>query len=113
MAAALQPFAQALAGQLDSWQVAIASLRAGDDTERPLRVADDLLAGVAHALMAWAWARIARTAQEGDAVSAAGGRDASSWRASATYGLQWLLPQAQVHWTRVMQPQAELPFVTA
>ena len=111
--AALQPFAQALAGQLDAWQAAIEALRTGDDAERPLRIADDLLAGVAHALMAWAWARIARTAQARDAVAAAGGRDASLWRASATFGLQWLLPQAQVHWARVMQPQAELPFVTS
>ena len=112
---ALQPFAQALTGQLDAWQAAIAALRAGalDDADYPLRVADDLLAAVGHVLMAWAWARIARTALLPDRAPAAGGRSAEQWTQSATFGLQWLLPQAAVHWARVMQPQAQLPFVTA
>jgi alkylation response protein AidB-like acyl-CoA dehydrogenase len=108
----LQPFARALAGELDAWLSAIDALREGacGDADYPLRVADDLLAAVGHALMAWAWARIARVAQCGDGVPGAGGRDAAQWLASATFGLQWLLPQARVHWARVMQPRAELPF---
>ena len=112
---ALQPFAQALTGQLDTWQAAIDALRAGaaDDADYPLRVADDLLAAVGHVLMAWAWARIARTALMPATASASGGRSAAQWTQSATFGLQWLLPQAAVHWARVMQPQAQLPFVAA
>ena len=112
---ALQPFAQALTGQLDAWQVAIDALRAGAvaDADYPLRVADDLLAAVGHVLMAWTWARIARTALSPATAPVAGGRSAEQWTQSATFGLQWLLPQAAVHWARVMQPQAELPFVAA
>jgi hypothetical protein len=112
---ALQPFAQALSGQLDAWQAAIDGLRVGalDDADYPLRVADDLLAAVGHVLMAWAWARIARTALLPATAPAAGGRTAGQWTQSATFGLQWLLPQAAVHWARVMQPQAQLPFVAA
>ena len=43
----------------------------------------------------------------------AGGRSAEQWTQSATFGLQWLLPQAAVHWARVMAPAATLPFVAA
>jgi alkylation response protein AidB-like acyl-CoA dehydrogenase len=112
---ALQPFAAALAGQLDAWQAAMNALCAGavDDADYPLRVADDLLAAVGHVLMAWAWARIARTAQTPALAPAAGGRTAAQWTQSASFGLQWLLPQAAVHWARVMQPAATLPFVGA
>jgi alkylation response protein AidB-like acyl-CoA dehydrogenase len=112
---ALQSFAQALTGQLDAWQAAIDALRAGAvaDADYPLRVADDLLAAVGHVLMAWGWARIARTALLPATAPAAGGRSAAQWTQSATFGLQWLLPQASVHWARVMAPAASLPFVAA
>jgi alkylation response protein AidB-like acyl-CoA dehydrogenase len=109
---ALQPFARALQDQLTTWQEVLATLLAQrqHDGEYPLRVADDVLAGVAHALMAWAWARIARVALEDAAPPLAGGRSAADWLASATFGLQWLLPQAQVHWARARQADAALPF---
>lgn len=42
-----------------------------------------------------------------------GHRSAEQWVQSATFGLQWLLPQAAVHWARVMAPAATLPFVAA
>ena len=105
------PFARALRGQLDAWAAADAALLApaDGDAEWPLRAADDYLAGVGHALLAWAWARIARTAGLADAGS--GGRDAASWLAAARFGIDWLLPQAQVHWARVNAHQAALPFV--
>lgn len=113
--AAAAPFADALAQQLQQWDAALAALLAGRaaDGEYPLRAADDMLAGVGHALLAWAWARIARTALDDSAAPVPGARSADQWLQSARFGLQWLLPQAQVHWTRVMQPALDLPFLAA
>jgi hypothetical protein len=31
--------------------------------------------------------------------------------AAARFGIEWLLPQAQVHWARARQREAALPFV--
>ena len=103
----LQPFADALQDQLDRWAAAQATLLDGarSDAEWPLRVADDYLAAIGHALLAWAWARIARTAADVE-----GGRSATRWRDAARYGIDWLLPQAAVHWARVMRRDAALPF---
>jgi hypothetical protein len=104
-------FADALQQQLDAWAAAQAALldAARHDAEAPLRVADDVLAGIGHALLAWAWARIARTAAT--AAAPVGGRTAASWRAAACHGVEWLLPQAQVHWQRAVAFGAPLPFV--
>ena len=109
---ALQPFADALAQQLAHWEQALVVLQAARsaDPEQPLRVADDVLAGVGHVLLAWAWARIARTAVQGSQPGVPGARPAAQWLQSATFGLQWLLPQAQVHWQRATQPGLALPF---
>jgi hypothetical protein len=111
----LQPFADALDAQLAQWAAVQQSLQAhaGTDAEYALRVADDVLAGVGHVLLCWAWARIARTALDPARAPAAGGRSAASWLQSATFGLQWLLPQAQVHWRRALQADAALPFLVA
>jgi hypothetical protein len=108
-----RPFAKALDHHLQRWAAAEEALIAGarDDAEWPLRVADDLLMGVSHALMAWAWARIARTAAGGAGASAAGGRTAAQWLDAARFGAQWLLPQGDVHWTRVLHRDAALPWV--
>ncbi|MEY8876236.1 MAG: acyl-CoA dehydrogenase family protein, partial [Leptothrix sp. (in: b-proteobacteria)] len=56
---ALAPYANALRQQLDALQGAVAALAAARalDAEAPLRVADDMLHGVGHALLAWAWCR--------------------------------------------------------
>ena len=59
---------------------------------------------------AWAWARIARTSLSTHAAPVAGARTREQWLQSATFGVQWLLPQAQVHWQRAQQ-HASLPFV--
>jgi alkylation response protein AidB-like acyl-CoA dehydrogenase len=108
--AALHPCADALAGQLMAWRAAEVALVAGarEDAEWPLRVADDLLHGIGHALLAWAWARIARLAPT--ATGADGGRTAAQWLDSARFGIDWLLPQAQVHWARVARRDAALPY---
>ncbi|MEN9629817.1 MAG: hypothetical protein RJA10_3045 [Pseudomonadota bacterium] len=108
---ALAAFADALAGQLDRWATVQAALvaGAGADPEWPLRAADDLLHGIGHALLAWAWARIARGCTQGGA--AAGGRSSAQWLDAARHGVDWLLPQAQVHWARAGRADAALPFV--
>jgi hypothetical protein len=57
-------------------------------------------------LLAWAWFRSARAALAG----LAGG---DAWYAqklqSATFGVQWLLPEAQWRWQRVARREAVLP----
>ena len=107
--------ATALREQLDAWAAADAALlgAAARDPEAPLRVADDYLAGVGHALMAWSWARIARVALNDRAPPVPGSRAAEAWLDSARFGIEWLLPQASVHWTRVHRCERELPFVAA
>jgi alkylation response protein AidB-like acyl-CoA dehydrogenase len=109
--AALHPFGLALAEQLERWGQVQAALVAGaaQDPEWPLRVADDLLHGIGHALLAWAWARIARCARAGGGT--AGGRSAGAWLDAARHGVDWLLPQAQVHWARAGRADAALPFL--
>jgi hypothetical protein len=112
---ATAPFGDALAVQLQAWEEADTLLLAGarDDPEWPLRIADDLLHGVGHVLLAWAWARIARHAAAAQAAgTACGQRPAADWLDAARHGIGWLLPQAQVHWARVRQRDAALPFLT-
>ena len=69
-------------------------------------MADDYLMGLSHTLLAWAWAASARAAQ---------GLADRTWAdakiASMRYGMQWLLPQAAVHWQRVRSTEAVLPRV--
>ncbi len=106
---ALAPFADALQGQLDAWRDTQAALLQGAaaDPEWPLRVADDVLQGIGHALLAWAWARLARCADHPQGS----GRSREQWLDAARFGIDWLLPQAQVHWTRAARRDAALPFV--
>jgi alkylation response protein AidB-like acyl-CoA dehydrogenase len=107
------PFAAALAGQLKQWQAADETILAAalEDAEFPLRVADDYLLGVGHALMAWAWLRIAAAAGSERRAPVAGGRSALQWLDAARFGIEWLLPQAATHWARVQQRDARLPFL--
>jgi alkylation response protein AidB-like acyl-CoA dehydrogenase len=106
-------FGNALAEQLECWRQADAALieDAAEDSEWPLRVADDYLQAVGHALMAWAWARIARCAHDPARRPLPGGRTAAQWLDAARFGVEWLLPQAATHWTRVRNSQAALPFI--
>jgi len=69
---------------------------AAQDREAPLRVADDYLMGLSHTMLAWAFAASLRAAAEApDRLWA----QAKAER--MTYGLQWVVPQAAVHWARV------------
>ena len=63
-----------------------------------LAAADDYLQGFAHALIAWALAASARAAQSEPDLDWANAK-----LQRMRYGLQWLLPQAQVHWQRAAQ----------
>jgi hypothetical protein len=104
---ALLPFAAALRAQSGALRGATAALQAGraDDAEWPLRVADDYLRGFGWAWMAWAWARIA--------LAAAPRAAADPWFAAklqaARFGIEWLLPEAEWRWRRVLARDAVLP----
>jgi hypothetical protein len=100
-AAGLPDIAAALRSECDAAQAAVASVQAAvaaspEDREGPLRAADDFLMGLSHTLLAWAFAASAR---------AAVGHPDSGWAQAKLqrmrYGVQWVLPQAAVHWTRV------------
>ena len=69
---------------------------ASNDAECVARVADEFLAGFSHAMLAWAFAASAR------ASTSLADRDFAAGKLGRMrYGLQWLLPQASVHWARV------------
>ncbi len=110
--AQLADLGAALRQQCDAAQAATAALLAGAvaDPQWPLRAADDYLQGLSHTLMAWAFAASARAAvQEA--------QPDPDWARAKTarmrYGVQWVLPQAGVHWQRTMTPGLDLPVATA
>lgn len=103
---ALGDFAAALHQQLALAEGGLQALQraAAADTAAPLRVADEVMAGLTLALMAWAFAASARAAA-GHADAAFAQRKLRHMR----YGVQWLLPQAAVHWQRVGDAALDLP----
>jgi hypothetical protein len=109
-AAGLGEFAAALRAQCDAAGDTTAALAAASATDReaPLRAADDYLMGLAHAFVAWAFAASAR-----GAVSHPDSAWAEAKTARMRYGVQWVLPQAQVHWARAGDAGLELPQVGA
>ena len=106
--ALLQPFAEALRGQMAQQRSATAAVQsqAGQDAEAPLRVADDYLMGTAHLMLAWALAASARALQ---------GEPDAAWAAKRMerlqHGLHALLPDAAPHWQRVHAVARLLPQV--
>ncbi len=105
---ALESFASALHGQIDRARDAVRAATGGarDDPEWPLRVADDFLMGVGYTLLAWAWARTARAS-----LSSPGDATANRAGQLARFGVEWLLADAQQHWSRACNCGAELPGV--
>ena len=103
---ALKEFAEALSAQTETTREAIGALLAAReaDAEWSLRVADDFLRGLGFTLLAWAWARSARVALP---------KVADVWYAdkikTARFGVQWLLPEANFRWQRVLAREAVLP----
>ncbi len=104
--AALADFGRALRAQTDAAREGFTALQAAAaaDREAPLRLADEVLWALSHTLLAWAFAASARAAA-GDADTAW----AEAKTARMRYGVQWLLPQAAVHWQRVRATGAALP----
>jgi len=99
---------RALSAETDAMRDAIAALRDGavTDAEWPLRAADDVLHGVAYAMLAWAWARSARIA----APRAGTEPFLADKLRGARFGMQWLLPEGAARWQRVRAARsAELP----
>jgi alkylation response protein AidB-like acyl-CoA dehydrogenase len=106
---ALSPFAEALRKQCSACSETTGALLQAQAThpECALVAAGDYLQAMAHVLGAWALAASARACtQEPD----------RSWAEEKLlrmhYGLQWVLPQAQVHWQRAAHAaRAVLPLV--
>jgi len=107
---ALADFARALREQAAAADDAVAALAAGrpDDPDWPLGVADDLLHGLGHTLLAWAWARSARAA-----LSRAGDAWFDERLAAARFGIDRVLPDAAPRWQRVLARGLALPAAPA
>jgi alkylation response protein AidB-like acyl-CoA dehydrogenase len=77
---------------------------AGIGRDVPLVLAGDVMAGFSHLLLAWAFAASARAAAD---------EPDRAWAAAKTermrYGMQWIVPQAAVHWQRITQSAPALP----
>jgi len=102
----LADFSAALRQQVTLAEQGLQALQraASADANAPLQVADEVMAGLTHTLMAWALAASARAAlAHPDRVF--GERKLRHMR----YGVQWLLPQAAVHWQRVGDAALDLP----
>jgi alkylation response protein AidB-like acyl-CoA dehydrogenase len=97
--AALCPWADALTAQVRQAREAVAGLRAAtaEDAEAPLRVADDVLAGIGHLLLAWAWCASARALLRLDVPD-----DDARW-APLRHAASWLTADAGPYWQRVRQ----------
>ncbi|MFZ2987815.1 acyl-CoA dehydrogenase family protein, partial [Ideonella sp.] len=108
--APLAEFALAVRQQKALLQAGVAALReaAVQDAESPLRVADDALAGTGHALLAWAWARMALAAARSPEAALC-----ERQRDLAQHGIDHLLDTAALHWARVQQWQRPLGWVKA
>ena len=94
----LADFAGALRSQIAVTRETTAAIvaAAAADAEAPLRAADDYLFGMAHLLLAWAWAARARALASEPSVPTG-----ETHLARLRYAVQVLLPQAAVHWQRV------------
>jgi len=105
-AASLAAFATTLRAQVDAARQATAAISAAAraDAEAPLRAADDYLFGLAHLLLAWAFAASARAAST---LPASPFTQAKLQRMQ--YGVDHVLPQAAVHWQRVRACREALP----
>lgn len=106
--AGLADFGIALSDQLARLREATRALAAGraDDPEWPLRVADDYLQASGYVLFAWAWARIALAAWP---LSGDPKREARL--AAARFGIEWILPDVEPRWRRILRREAALPWI--
>lgn len=79
------------------------------DSEWPQRVATDYLKGMAFTLLAWSWGKFA------EAVESEIKKTTDSWFTEqlnfAQFGIQWLLPEGELAWKRVLQRENALPWL--
>lgn len=104
----LKPHAHSLQQQIATARQATTALiggRAGD-AEWPFRIADDYLHAIGYTLLTWAWVRTMRVA-----AAHAGSQWHATKSATARYGVEWLAPQANLHWQRVLARAAALPWM--
>ena len=109
-AAMLRTWAATLTDEVETINAATGALRAGRDADagRPFLVADDYLHALGHSLLAWAWARLARTAcREDDAARR------EHLLGLTEHGRLWLLPAARWRWQRVADATLTLGWVSA
>jgi len=80
-----------------------------DDSEWPQRIATDYLKGMAFTLLCWAWGKFSKAVHEHPH------RDQDPWFAQqekySKFGLEWLAQEGEMAWARVMQKEAELPWL--
>jgi alkylation response protein AidB-like acyl-CoA dehydrogenase len=107
---ALADFATALHEQVAAAREATAAIAeaARSDAEAPLRAADDYLFGLAHLLLAWAYAASARAAQARPPSPFTVGK-----LERMEYGMRHVLPEAQLHWRRARACARPLPALRA
>jgi len=107
---ALADFASALREQIAAARDTTSAITAAAqaDAEAPLRAADDYLFGIAHLLLAWAFAASARAAK---ALTTSAFSEGKLQRMG--YGLRHVLPQAGVHWHRARACGLGLPALQA
>jgi len=108
VASCMARISQALHAQAQETERAVTTLAEARnaDPEAPVRVADDVLHAMGHALMAWAWARIATAAVSLE--SSAAQRERLDLCA---FGIDWLLPAAQWRWHRIASWRTHLPWL--
>jgi len=106
----LRPFADTLRAQAARVREARQALLAAKavDAERVLRVADDFLPALGYALLAWAWARLARHAPQHQDLT-----ERMRLQNLCRFGIDWLLPAQQWRWERILRNDCALPWVQA
>jgi Acetyl-CoA dehydrogenase C-terminal like len=107
-ASTLKRIADSLQAQSREAELAVAHLATAREeaTEAPYKVADDMLHAMGHALLCWAWARIAIAA-----MKQAPSEVQEDRLQVCAFGVDWVLPAAQWRWRRVANWRARLPWI--
>ena len=110
----LQDLVAALRGQMAQARQGLAQLQALSRQGRGplLAVCDDALQALAHLMLAWAFVAGARAACEVRREDPSASAWAQAKLDRMRYGVEWVLPQAQVHWAALQATRA-LPEVVA
>ncbi len=80
-----------------------------NDSEWPQRIATDYLKGMAFTLLSWAWGRFVLAIEnESDSASDPWFKEQLNY---AQFGIEWLLPEGELAWKRVLQRENALPWL--